>query len=276
MIDLHTHTTASDGRCSPRQLVSRAAAAGVTTLGLTDHDTVAGCAETAAACAEADLRFVHGIEMTAVFARADVHVLGYFIDIHSPSLLAFLAEQRRRRIDRVRDIVARLASMGVSLDVNRILQPGLEDSGRAAGRPWIARALVEAGYVESTGAAFEQWLGRGRPAYVPRVGASPPEVFDRIHTAGGLASLAHPVVTAVDEWIPEFADSGLDAIEVYHSKHDPAATMRYLRMASDLHLLVTGGSDFHGDAGHGPAAPGSVTLPGDAFDRLVARVRDAH
>jgi predicted metal-dependent phosphoesterase TrpH len=273
VIDLHTHSTVSDGRCSPTELVARAAGHGVTTLALTDHDTMAGCEEAAAACTRAGVRFVTGIEITAVLDRGDVHVLGYFLDPHTPALLGFLTEQRRRRMERVRDIVDRLASAGLVLDVERILRPGVEDAGKAVGRPWVARALVEAGYVPSTDAAFDRWLGRGRPAFVPRLGAPPQEVFERIHEAGGLAALAHPGLTAVDEWIPEFADAGLDAIEAYHTKHDPGTSMRYLSMAADLHLLVTGGSDFHGDPSHGPAHPGAVALPAEAFVRLTARLR---
>jgi len=266
VIDLHTHTTASDGRLTPEALVARAATAGVTTLGVTDHDTVAACAAVSTACTAAGLQAVHGIEVTAVLDRADVHVLGYFIDIHAHALLSFLAEQRRRRIDRVREIVERLAAHGIRLDVDAILAPGLTDAGKAAGRPWVARALVDAGHASCTDEAFERWLGRGRPAFVPRVGASATDVIARLHEAGGLASLAHPGLTAVDEWIPEFVDAGLDAIEVYHSRHDVATTGRYLQMAARLKILVTGGSDFHGESSHGPAAPGSVVLPPEAFD----------
>lgn len=273
MIDLHTHTTASDGRLTAAALVDRAAAAGVTTLGVTDHDTVAACEAVAAACAAAGLRAVHGIEVTAVLDRGDVHVLGYFIDIHAHPLLSFLAEQRRRRLDRVRAIVQRLAAQGIGLNADAILAPGLADTGKAAGRPWVARALVEAGHASSSDDAFERWLNRGRPAFVPRVGASPTEVIARLHEAGGLVSLAHPGLTAVDEWIPEFVDAGLDALEAYHSRHDAATTHRYLQMAARLDVLVTGGSDFHGDPSHGPQAPGAVALPPAAFDRLLARVR---
>lgn len=274
MIDLHTHTTASDGRYAPSDLVARAVAAGVTTLGVTDHDTVAACAEVEAHCAAAGIACVPGIEVTAVLAEADVHVLGYFVDCDAAPFLAFLAEQRRRRLDRVHEMVARLRTQcGIALDAAAILAPGAHDSGRAAGRPWIARALVEAGHARSTDDAFERWLGRGRPAFVPRVGPSPVEVIARVHAANGLVSLAHPGLTRVDEWIPEFADAGLDAIEAYHSRHDAVTTNRYREMATRLHLLVTGGSDFHGDPSHGPAAPGAVVLPPDDYDRLVSRRR---
>jgi 3',5'-nucleoside bisphosphate phosphatase len=260
VIDLHTHSTASDGRCTPHELVNRAALAGVTTLSLTDHDTVAGCAAAAEVSATAGVRFVPGIEITAVMAHADVHVLGYFVDVHSPALLAFLSEQRRRRIDRVRQMIAKLADLGIRLDADAILQPGLDDAGRAVGRPWIARALVEGRFVSGTREAFDRWLARGRPAFVTRAGAAPAAVFARIHEAGGLASLAHPGVTQIDEWIREFVDSGLDAIEAYHSRHPPDVTNRYVRMARELQVLVSGGSDFHGDPSHGPVAPGCVTV----------------
>lgn len=277
MIDLHTHSTASDGRCTPRELVARAAAAGVRTLGLTDHDTVAGCAEAQTACGEAGLQFVSGIEVTTVMGRSelpkDVHVLGYFVETGAAAFLAFLAEQRERRLDRVREMVERLASLGIALDLDAILRPGLQDTGKAAGRPWIARALVEGGYVASAREAFDRWLSRGCPAYVPRVGPSPADAFARIHAAGGLVSLAHPGLTAIDPQIPELVAAGLDAIEVYHSKHDWVATRRYLAMAGEFNLLVTGGSDFHGESSHGPAAPGSVVLPREAFDRLQARAQ---
>jgi predicted metal-dependent phosphoesterase TrpH len=270
VIDLHTHTTASDGRCTPADLVRRAAAAGVRTLGVTDHDTVAGCAAAAASCVERGLDFVPGIEITAVVDEADVHVLGYFIDTTSAELLGFLSEQRRRRIDRVREAVARLARHGIALDAEAIVAPGLADPSRAVGRPWVARALVAGGHVADSNEAFDRWLSRGRPAFVPRVGAAPAEVFERIHQAGGVASLAHPLLVGHDDWLAGFAADGLDALEAYHSDHSAEDTARYLGMARDLSLSVSGGSDFHGDA-HGPAAPGSVALPAAAFAELRER-----
>ncbi len=269
MIDLHTHTTASDGRCAPAELVARAATAGVSVLSVTDHDTVAGYEAAAAAAATAGIELVPGIEITAVVDGADVHVLGYFIDVHSPRLLAFLAEQRRRRIDRVRRIIEILASHAVVLDSDTILQPGLDDPGIAVGRPWIARALVAGGHVADSNQAFTRWLGRGRPAFVPRLGAAPREVVARIHEAGGVASLAHPGLLGHDEWLPGFAADGLDALEAYHSKHDDTVTGHYLSAAAGLGLVVTGGSDYHADEAHGSAGPGSVSLPPDAYARLV-------
>jgi predicted metal-dependent phosphoesterase TrpH len=243
----------------------------VTVLAVTDHDTVAGCGAAAAACAPAGIDFVSGIEITAVVDGADVHVLGYFIDGASRALQTFLGEQRRRRLERVRLMIDRLAGHGIMLDAEAILQPGLADSSRAAGRPWIARALVSAGHVADVAEAFDRWLARGRPAFVPRVGASPEEVFVRIHEAGGIASLAHPALVQHDEWIPGFAASGLDALEAYHTDHDVEATQRYLALAGQLHLEISGGSDYHADDLHGGGGPGSVVLPREAFERLRAR-----
>jgi 3',5'-nucleoside bisphosphate phosphatase len=273
VIDLHTHTTASDGRCSPPELVARAAAAGITVLSVTDHDTTAGCDAASAACSAAGIEFVPGIEITAVRHGGDVHVLGYFVDRHSRPLLAFLGRQREQRIARVRLMIERLAQHGIVLNADAILQPGIDDPSKAAGRPWIARALIAAGHVQTTDEAFDRWLARGRPAFVPRDGASPAEVFAQIHAARGVASLAHPALIQRDDWLDEFAADGLDAIEAYHTDHDPHATSRYLAEARRLNLAVSGGSDYHADDSHGPSSLGSVSLPREEYERLVQRKR---
>jgi predicted metal-dependent phosphoesterase TrpH len=217
------------------------------------------------------LAFVPGIEITAVVNGRDVHVLGYCIDISSPVLLAFLAEQRQRRIDRARAMIDHLGAHGIHLDSEAVLAPALADPTMSAGRPWIARALVRAGHVANVNEAFDRWLDKGRPAFEPRVGAAPEEVFARIHEAGGIASLAHPGQLKHDEWIPGFVEARLDALEAYHSDHDPGATAHYVSMAGHLGLAMSGGSDYHGDESHGPGGPGSVSLPQDVYERLTAR-----
>jgi predicted metal-dependent phosphoesterase TrpH len=269
VIDLHTHTTASDGRCTPAELVARASAAGVAVLSVTDHDTVAACDAVAAACKTAGIEFVTGIEITAVRSEADVHLLGYFLDPRSASLRAFLSEQRQQRVDRIRRIISKLAGHGVSLDADVMLQPALDDPSRSVGRPWVARAMVAAGYVKSTDVAFSAWLSRGRPGFVPREGAGPEDVIARIHDAGGIASMAHPGLLRRDDWIGPLAEAGLDALEAYHIDHGPEDTARYLAVAGRLSLAVSGGSDYHADESHGAAHPGSISLPRDAYEGLV-------
>ena len=167
-------------------------------------------------------------------------------------------------------MIDRLARHGIELDAEAILQPALEDTSRSVGRPWVARALVAGGHVKHVSEAFDRWLSRDRPAFVPRVGPSPADVFGRIHDAGGVASLAHPILVKHDEWIAPFAEAGMDALEAYHSDHDDKATAHYLKLAAELKLAVSGGSDYHGDDGHGGKGVGSISLPRPAFDRLKA------
>jgi predicted metal-dependent phosphoesterase TrpH len=271
MIDLHTHTTASDGRCTPAELVARASAAGVTVLSVTDHDTVDACDAVESACAAAGITFVPGIEITAVRDEADVHVLGYFIDARSSRLRVFLAEQRQRRVDRVGRIIVQLEKLGLHLDASAILRPAIDEPGKSIGRPAVARALVAAGYVKTPNEAFAAWLSRGRPGFVTREGAAPDNVIAQIHEAGGIASVAHPGLLRRDAWIAGFAASGLDAIEAYHTNHDEEMTVHYRSMAHRLGLCISGGSDYHADESHGAAHPGTVSLPADAFDELRAR-----
>ncbi len=267
MIDLHLHTTASDGLCTPEQLVDRAAAAGVTTLAVTDHDTTAAIPSAAARCAEIGVTLVPGIEVTAMEAARDVHILGYFFDPAHEGLQAFLARARASRRARILAIAERLASLGAPVDMTRLVGAASTLDGQSVGRPQIARALVEAGHASDVSDAFDRWLARGRPGFVPRAGANPEEVIAVIHDAGGLASLAHPVLADMDERIPQLRSAGLDALEAYHSDHDQATRDRYLSLARSLDLLVTGGSDYHGDPAHG-LTPGTVTLPAAEWERL--------
>jgi predicted metal-dependent phosphoesterase TrpH len=270
VIDLHTHTTASDGNYAPADLVARAAAAGITTLAVTDHDTLAGCEAASAACAAKGLTFVPGIEITSVCDGKDLHVLGYFVDPTSAPLRRFLVVQRQQRIDRIHQLIERLTQLGVHFDTKPLLERAAEAGERAMGRPEIARALVAAGQVATIQEAFDKYLVPGRPGFVARAGAPPADVFARIHDAGGIVSLAHPGLVEHDEWIEGFVDAGLDAIEAYHSEHDAETTARYLEMAKRLGVAVSGGSDYHGDDGHDHVPLGGVSLPQAEFDRLRA------
>jgi predicted metal-dependent phosphoesterase TrpH len=273
-VDLHLHTTASDGRCTPQELVSRAAAAGVTVMAATDHDTTAGIADVRAYAERRGILAIPGIEITAIANGRDVHMLGYFFDPADAGLGKFLAAQRATRVARIGAIAERLAALGMPIDVGPLLAEAARQTGKSIGRPKVARAMIEAGYVVDTREAFDKWLARGCPAFIERAGAPPDEVIGILHRAGGLASLAHPGRTEIDDRINALADAGLDAIEVYHSDHDAAAVERYKRTARDRALLVSGGSDFHGDPAHG-LEPGGSTLPPSDWERLY-EARNRH
>ena len=266
-VDLHLHTTASDGRCTPAELVDRALAAALTVIAVTDHDTTAGVAETQAIGAPRGLEVIAGIEITSMDGGRDAHILGYFYDIDDPALLTFLATQRRARVDRVVAIGERLASLGMPIETRRLLEQAARDTGRSIGRPQIANAMVDAGHVSSTREAFDRWLGHGCPGFVPRSGPTPEETIAVLHGAGGLVSIAHPGADDLAARIPSLVAAGLDALEAFHSDHDAAMVEQYAALARRLDLLVTGGSDFHGTPGHG-LEPGSVTLPPDDWARL--------
>jgi len=272
MIDLHMHTTASDGRCTPGELVDRAASAGLTVMAVTDHDTTASVAEVHALASARGIDAHTGIEITAVEDGRDIHVLGYFLDPEEPRLLEFLRVQRETRVKRVHVIAARLAELGVPINLQALLDEAQRNLGRSIGRPQVARALIAAGHVADTKEAFDRFLANDGPAFVSRPGSPPDVVIGIIHRAGGVASLAHPGRTRIDARIKPLATAGLDALEVYHSDHDEAAIQRYHRLASDLGLLMTGGSDFHGDPTHG-IEPGSSTLPPEEWERLRAARR---
>jgi 3',5'-nucleoside bisphosphate phosphatase len=267
LIDLHLHTTASDGALRPSALVSRVLAAGIRTLAVTDHDTVGGLAEASAAAASLGATFVNGIEITAVEDNRDVHVLGYFFEPSDRGLALFLTAQQEDRVRRVRDIARRLADLGLPIEVETLLL----EPGRSVGRPHVAAALVAAGYVATRDEAFSRYLGPSAPAFVPRQGADVATVIQVIRNAGGIASLAHPGLTNIDERIPAFANAGLAALEARHADHTPEQEGRYRALAQTLGLVVSGGSDFHADHGHHPCALGILSLSPDDLARLMAR-----
>ena len=271
MIDLHLHTTASDGRLEPEALIRRAREAGIHTLSVTDHDTVAAVSAATAAAHAHGIAIVPGIEITAVVDARDVHVLGYFIDPASGALRDFLVVQRAARVERARMMAERLAALGCPIDIDAVLRDAAAHPDHAVARPRIAVELVRAGHVASADEAFDRLIGEGRPAYVPRWAASPEEVVSTIGRAGGLASLAHPGLLGRDDLIGGLVAAGLAALEVYHSDHDEVARARYAELARRYDLAVTGGSDYHGDESSRHAAIGSVSLPAEEFTRLCAR-----
>ena len=271
MIDLHLHTTASDGSLSPSALVARAASAGITVLAVTDHDTTSGLDEARAAAVTAGLTLVDGIEITAVESGRDVHVLGYFFDARDSRLEDFLAAQRADRVRRIHEMAARLAALGCAIDPAPLLARAAGRDGRSVGRPHVADALIAAGHARDRNDAFDRLIGAGAPAFVPRCGPNAADVIAILRAAGGIASLAHPGLTRRDDLIPTLAVHGLAALEARHSDHDAAAEAHYRALAATHGLVVSGGSDFHGDSGHRVCGLGTVTLSADDFAALQAR-----
>lgn len=272
MIDLHLHTTASDGRRTPAELVHWCSVAGVTVMAVTDHDTTAAIAEVRTAAARRGMEAVSGIEITAVEGGRDIHMLGYFFDAEDAGLATFLAGQRQVRVDRAQAIAATLASLGKPIDLQPLLSVLKKHTGRSIGRPQVAQAMVAAGHVADLREAFDDWLVEGRPAFMPREGPTPEHVLAVVHDAGGLVSLAHPGRTRIDGRIPSLVEAGLDALEVYHPDHRRDTEARYRDLALSLGCAMTGGSDFHGDTLHG-LTPGSTSLPQEEWERLEAAVR---
>jgi len=271
VIDLHLHTTASDGHLSPEELVNTIAAAGVRTFAVTDHDTLSAIPAAAAAARAAGLDAISGIEITAVHDGRDVHVLGYFLDGASEELAVFLDHQRTDRRRRLVVMLDRLESLG--LPVDRAPLEARLSTGQAVGRPLIAAALIAAGHARDTSDAFDRFLGEGRVAFEPRIGATPASVVSLIERAGGIASLAHPSKITDQSLILDLIASGLPAIEVYHPEHDAAAVERYRQLADAHGLLVTGGSDFHGPDTQRASFLGRIGLPADDYSRLREAAR---
>jgi predicted metal-dependent phosphoesterase TrpH len=270
VIDLHLHTTASDGRLTAAQLVDRAVQAGLTVLAVTDHDTVQAVDEVTAAAVAHGIRVIPAIEVTAVEDGRDVHMLAYFVNHHDSALTQFLGQQRGRREERAREIGRRLAAAGVPIDYDALINRARSIPGKSIARPSIARALVRASHAGSIQEAFDRWLGHGRPAFVPRLGLAPVDVLPIVHAARGIVSLAHPGVTRKDHLIAPLAEAGLDALEIHHSDHLPEVREHYRTVARALGLATSGGSDFHG-YGETRATLGVVHLPPDEFTALEAR-----
>lgn len=268
VIDLHLHTTASDGLCTPVELVDMAWRAGIRTLSVTDHDTMAASAEMASLTREAGISFVPGIEITAVHDGRDVHMLGYYINGDDAAFGEFLARQRSDRVRRLGQMVDRLADMGKPIDRDKVL--ARKAGGGSVGRPVVAKALVKAGHAADMRQAFDELIGEGKPAFVRRVGPQPAEVVGIIGQAGGICSLAHPGLLKRDDLIPGLVDAGLRALEAYHSDHDAETTQHYLALAERYGLAVSGGSDYHGDPVRRKSAFGKVGLPAAHFERLSA------
>jgi 3',5'-nucleoside bisphosphate phosphatase len=265
--DLHLHSHFSDGTYKPAEIAAHAQRCRLTAIALTDHDSVEGCEETARECAAAGVEFIAGIELTAEQNDNELHLLGYFIDIDNPTLLTRIAKCQAVRQDRIREMVARLNRLKVPLTAEAVFALA---NCRAPGRPHVARALVKARLCSSLDEAFQRFLKRNRPAWVPKLKMSAEEAIDLIHEAQGVAVLAHPGLNRTDSIIPDLVEAGVDGIECFHTKHSTVTSEHYLELADRYHLLVTGGSDCHGMS-KGKPLIGTVRVPYWHVEKLKAR-----
>ena len=268
--DLHLHTRYSDGSYTPEELVHAAVAQGLTTIALTDHDTFDGIAETMEAGRRVSLEVIPGVEITSRVDTQEVHILGYFGPDRwgAPLLHAVLAHAKRLRENRITHFVERFHELGIPLTVTEI--EAFSTCG-TIGRPHVAQALVKRGVVKTVEEAFNRFLKHGKPGYVDRPRMTVAEAIGHIDRAGGVAVLAHPGLNNVDDRLHEMKSQGLAGIEVWHPKHSPAKSERYLRLADELGLLATGGSDCHGNV-RGEAMIGSVKLSADRLEQLKKRL----
>ena len=267
--DLHLHTNFSDGTYTPEELAGHAHRCGLAVVALTDHDTVEGCTRMGAACGNLGIEFIPASELTAELGGNELHLLGYFLDTENPRLLVELAKFQEVRQNRIREMCARLNELGLALEAEAVFKIA---NCRSPGRPHVGRALVQAGLCATQDEAFDRFLKKGKPAWVPKFQMSAVEAIELIHQAGGLAVMAHPGLNRTDEAIPVLAEMGMDGLECFHTRHSTAASQHYLLMAEQLGLLVTGGSDCHG-MNKGKPLIGSMKLPLDYVAKMKAKVK---
>ncbi|HWI56312.1 MAG TPA: PHP domain-containing protein [Bacillota bacterium] len=265
--DLHLHTCFSDGTYTPEELADAAHRCGLKAIALTDHDTLEGCPRTAAACAAHGIEFIPATELTAEQEDVELHILGYYLDAAHPELQVELAKFQEVRQRRIHDMVGRLNHLGIRLRVETVFELA---NCRSPGRPHVARALVQARMCGSIDEAFERFLKKGKPAWVPKYKMSALKAINLVHAAGGLAVLAHPGLSRAEEAIPQLIEAGLDGLECFHTKHSTSMVEYCLQIAESHQLLVTGGSDCHGMS-KGKPLIGTVRIPYEYVERLRER-----
>ena len=268
-IDLHTHSTASDGIYSPTELLHRAKDIGLRVLALTDHDSTDGLSEAAQAASRLDIDLIPGIEINTDVAGGEVHVLGYFPEYERPAFQAVLKVLRDARERRGQRMVELLNEQGIAVSWERVR----EIAQGSVGRPHVAKALLEAGYVQTIGEAFDKYIGKGCYAYVPRYRLTPVDAVRLIVSANGLPVIAHPIelpgLAELRNWLPELCEAGMAGLETYYGPYSTAEEQALRALADEFHLIPTGGTDFHGPGIH-PTPLGGRPVPPEAVERLKA------
>ena len=267
-VDLHLHTTSSDGVHSPEAIVAKAAARGLEIISICDHDTVEGIGPALAAAANYNgLTLIPGVEVSTDFQNGEVHVLGYYIDQNHPGLNQTLKTMRQSRVERARAMVKKLAELGIHIEWARVRE--LAGSG-SIGRPHIAQAMLEKGHIATFGDAFYSYLGHGQPAYVERIKMSPQEAVVLILAAGGLPVLAHPMtIDEPETMISNLAVAGLVGLEVYYGGSSPDQIEQLVKTAARHGLIATGGSDYHGLDDNNETPIGGAPVPMEAALKLI-------
>ena len=268
-VDLHMHTTVSDGRLLPAQLIALAASRGLRVIAVTDHDSTEGLGEAYATKEEyPELTIIPGIELSTDIPRSEVHILGYFIDYHDADFQVMLREFRAARVDRGQRMVEKLRDLGVIISWERVQ----ELAQGAVGRPHVAQAMLEGGYISSIREAFDRYIGRNGPAYADRAKLTPVEAVEAIRKVGGVAVLAHPkdLLDNLDPVLDDICAAGLVGMEVYYQGYEGELSHYLLEVCSARGLIPCGGSDFHGIDGRGEAGLGGVDVPWETAERLFA------
>lgn len=242
LIDMHMHTTYSDGKYTPKDLIDMAIKKGLYGISITDHDTIQGLKEANIYADERNLLFINGIEFSAFLDDKEIHILGYKIDYNNKNLIKITKELKDSRESRAIRIIKKLNELGLNIDDSDLYKYSLE----SIGRPHIANILIEKGYVKNKDEAFTRYLGKDCPAYVERYKLSVEESIGLIKDAGGVSIIAHPYLINNDDYVYKIIDMGIDGIEVYHSKHSYNTAYKYKYIAEKNNLHITGGSDFHG------------------------------
>lgn len=267
--DLHIHTTFSDGTNSPEEIVELAKKAGLKTIAITDHDVVEGIDRAKIKGKELGVEVIPGIEFTTEAFDTEIHILGYFIDHHSPELIEAITKIQKGREKRIFKICEKLKDLGIDLEPEKVFEMA---GHRAAGRPHVARVLVKEGFVKNFREAFGKYIDFHGPAYVSHYKLSPEDAVKLVLSAKGVPVYAHPRVSNCDQIIPDLMAAGLAGIEVYYSGHNQTQTQHYLNLVKKNGLLATGGSDYHGVKSGREVGLGVVTIP----DELVEKLKDEH